>query len=171
MISRVLATIESANAKLRGVLAVVLAMEYCVQGGEAQMKVYVPGAMSRHDSQFSMSLVQVALHFLSISSESTLNPTFSRERSTEPVPVNKTSARGASAIPLNEPAIIAKTPQEIEDPIPSNMLLLFSLCGLVLLALRRMMRHDPRLFGVRPMPLQPRRGLANFSVVFFGRRA
>ena len=57
MISSVLATIESANAKLRGVFAVVLAMEYCVQGGLAQMKVYVPGAMSRHDSQFSMSPV------------------------------------------------------------------------------------------------------------------
>ena len=94
MISSVLATIASAKAKFRGVLAVVRAMEYCVQGGEAQMKSYVPGGFTRHDSQLSMSVVHVAPHFLSMSRLSTAKPAASSDRSTLPVPVNKTNALG-----------------------------------------------------------------------------
>ena len=62
------------------------------------MNEYVPGAMVRQLSHCRMSEVHVALHLRSMSRESTSNPTASRLRSTLPVPLNSTSARGLVAI-------------------------------------------------------------------------
>ena len=71
MISNVLATMLSASVKLRGVLTVVRAHEYCWHGGDPQINVYVPGSMALHASHAKMSQVHVASHFLSMSMEST----------------------------------------------------------------------------------------------------
>ena len=98
IISKVRATMLSASARFLGVFAVVRAMEYCWHGGEAHTKSYVPGGICRQLSQFRMSVVHVALHFLSMSKLSTSNPCASRLLSTLPVPVKSTSARGLVAI-------------------------------------------------------------------------
>ena len=92
MSSSVLFTRQSAKSKFRGVFAVVLATEYSVQGGEAQMQSKCPGKNSVW-SQSRMFTWMVAGARGSRSNESTSQPWAAKPRPTEPVPLKSSSSR------------------------------------------------------------------------------